>query len=301
MSSPGSLKSILRLFGQHFIAPERKRLAAEVSVLSARFSRMTAGKNVDKLEWASAARGFLEAADRERRDRDLDAGWKYVHEASRQMIDGLTDSDLAAAVLAKRQEAEAKLAGWRREAVRALLATPAQARSSKAAVKIETRTALRQATALLDEATDNTYFKMRVVRRQMAFLSFTLLVLTIAFVLILACTDAYTAMRGSRLATAVAGGGMILGGMAACLSGLISFAQSSPEQRIPAHLANVTITLLRPVIGGVSALAAMLFLDAGILNLSAGISMWVVAFAFGFSERLIVGALDNLGSRSKEK
>lgn len=301
MSSPGSLKSIPRLLGQHFIAPERKRLAAEVTVLSARLSRMTAGKDVGKLDWAAAARGFLEAADREWRGRDLDAGWKYVHEAARQMIGGLSDGELAAAVQVKRQEAETKLAGWRREAVRVLLAEPGQEPSGKAATKIDTRTALRQATALLDEATDNAYFKMRIVRRQMAFLSFTLLALCIGFVVILACADAYAPMRGGRLTTAVMGGGMILGGMAACLSGLISFAQSSPEQRIPAHLANVTITLVRPVIGGVSALAAMLFLDADILNFSSGISPWVVAFAFGFSERLIVGAVDNLGSRSKEK
>jgi hypothetical protein len=90
--------------------------------------------------------------------------------------------------------------------------------------------------------------------------------------------------------------GILFGGIGACLSGLISFASANSGQRVPERLANVTITSTRPLIGAASGLAAVLLIDSGLLPLArtSEAILVIAALAFGFSERLVVGALEKV-------
>jgi hypothetical protein len=90
----------------------------------------------------------------------------------------------------------------------------------------------------------------------------------------------------------------LLGSMGACVSALMSFSQPQ-TLRVPDRLMDFIITLVRPVIGGASALVSTFFFLSGIIhgekfNLA---FLFVVAFAFGFSERLVMRSVGGIEAK----
>jgi hypothetical protein len=75
---------------------------------------------------------------------------------------------------------------------------------------------------------------------------------------------------------------------------------SQPQTlRVPDRLMDFIITLVRPVIGGASALVSTFFFLSGIIhgekfNLA---FLFVVAFAFGFSERLVMRSVGGIEAK----
>jgi 8-oxo-dGTP pyrophosphatase MutT (NUDIX family) len=308
---------------QHLTAPERKRLAAALALARFRIGERVACATGPQPTWAEAALRLLDRAEQQQTTGDIDAGWKYLHEAERYAISSFSDAEVSAASLILAQEALTKLEGWRRTTVAALLGPlpPRSGPNAAAAVPSGShlapiarqgnesddhaglerrRVALTLATLLRDEHADNVYFKMRLLRRQMALLSGILLLLLVAVFLVLGLTGGLHPVQPSvALPAHVFFTGILFGGIGACLSGLISFASATPQQRVPERLANVTITATRPLIGAASGLAAVLLIDSGLLPLArtSEAILLIAALAFGFSERLVVGALEKVSPK----
>ena len=100
-------------------------------------------------------------------------------------------------------------------------------------------------------------------------------------------------------------GSFVIGGIGACVSALLSFSSLPQSVRIPDQIMNFVTTFVRPVVGGASGLASTLFLLSGAIHL-AGISLallYTVAFAFGFSERLVINSVNRVttGSNANTK
>jgi len=272
----------LKLFVQLFRSPERKRLRATIGALrlGARGGlQLETGVGATFLE-------LLEKADAEARAGDLDGGWKYFHEANRLWLTALPMANVEASIKTLATEAAAKLPSWRRAAIKDLLSGLSDKSSDE-----QRRAVLREALFVRDEHSNNVYFRNRLLRRQMAIAGGSLLALCAAFFgLLRLVVGPGEDLSASRLLTPeTLGLCMILGGMGACLSALITFASSSTEQKIPEHLANVFVTFSRPLIGAVSGLVAALLLASGAIDF--GKVALLTPFAFGFSERLVVGAL----------
>ncbi len=278
---------------QHFRAPERKRLYGDVESARSELTKMIADPAVATGAWSSEAKSLLDRASQETLSGDLDCGWRFLHEAQRQTLFGFDLDRLLAQKLALRSEAEEKLQGWRKIAVSKLLdGVPDDAPLERQ------RTAVREATRIRDEHSDNVYFRFRLLRRQMVVISGALFTLVILFLFALANEPGLgEALRTRELTMPMFWVAMLLGGMGACFSALLTFATSSTELRIPAHLAGVWITATRPLIGAVSGAVALLLLKSGLMNLPADATPWIAPFLFGFSERLVMGAI---GKAQKE-
>jgi hypothetical protein len=266
--------------------PERRRLRASIDVAYEQLKRLD-GRDDFPQALKDSARKLLNLADRAANQRgDLDMGWRYLHEAERLFVASWNETEREAARLALAKEAEAKLDGWRKDTVLALLTKDGAAPFAVLGDR------LVKALQIRDEHTDNVYFRNRLVRRQMGTILLSIVLLIIAFVWIISArTDKAAALRPAIAFVPVLAA-MALGGMGACLSALIGFASTSTECKIPEHLASVWITVTRPFIGAVSGLVALLVIAplAG-----EGPALWLaVAFAFGFSERLVIGALDKM-------
>jgi 8-oxo-dGTP diphosphatase len=269
-------------------APERLRLTSDVEVAKTQLS-LTLARATSAGEWSREAFLLLESAEAEARSGDLDNGWKYLHEAKRLELFGLDMETLSARKESLAREAASKLGGWRKEAVANLLAG---LDNLGATAPIEHwRTVLYEAQKTRDEHSDNVYFRNRLLRKQMMWISGVLCALVVLFIVLLASGAGSVDVTGKKLELGPMLVAMNLGAMAACLSALITFATSTTQLPLPTHLANVSITLTRPLIGAVSGAAALLLLKSGGVTMGAGATPWIAPFLFGFSERVVVGAL----------
>jgi hypothetical protein len=286
------------LVGRGLSAPERKRLATAVEAFRLRVrsaaTRMAARPNhLSSREDADAVKealAYIALAASAVERRDLDAGWKFLHEAERLELRWIDPVTLEARKTALASEAASKLLDWRKVAVAAIL----NGIGKDADYDVQ-RVALIEATKIRDEHNDNVYLRSRLMRLQMVVVSPVLLALIVGFVYTLVRMREMGGLGASfqkpELTVSSVLASMILGGIGACGSALLTFARSSPSQKIPDHLANVAVTATRPVIGIVSGLVAILMLKSGVLNVPINTVAWIVPFVFGFSERVVMGAL----------
>lgn len=277
---------VLRVpFWQVLRAPERKRLDAALGVFGAQLRTATLAASRGEA-WALATLELFARAEHEATAGDLDGGWQYLHEAQRHAIAGLSESAVASALLTVTREANSKLSGWRQAAVRDLFAqlddtSPLDLR----------RTVLSAALRIRDEHSDNVYYRHRLLRRQMTVVGLVLMLLGLGFFAVLHARPvvAVPFTNGQPLTLSSMLAALTMGGMGACFSALTTFATSTTEMSIPGHLANVAITVTRPLIGAVSGIVAVLLLHSGVVDF--GRFSLLVPFAFGFSERLVMGVL----------
>lgn len=259
----------MRLIVQGLRSPERKRLESDIEMSRARIDKTD--PRVTKL---------LDLATDEAGSGDLDNGWKFLHQAQRIVLEGSSDAVIDAVRVALREEAT-KVPEWRKSAVVKLL-------------DMKTKESTVKAVELAHEHSDNVYIRNRLMRRQMSIIFIVLACTLVALISALRWSPEVTA---SGMTAGAACRAVILGTLGACLSALLTFSSTSTEQNIPARLANVYITITRPLIGATSGLVGLLMLTSGVLNLPI-VSGWVVPFLFGFSERFLLGALQ--GSSGKE-
>jgi hypothetical protein len=275
---------MLEIMKNSIKAPERKRLAAEVDLTLRLWSTF---QKCDQARLAHA-RELLGKAESNAKSGDLDTGWKYLHEARCLSLFEIPEDQLDGRASSLQAEAEDKGSAWRRIAIGKLLEQFKQGSKGK-------RSCLAEAYRVSYEGFDNVYFKMRTLRRQMFVLGCCMLILIVAFIILFAVRDLWA----SKINEILSGG--LLGGIGACLSGLSSFAAARPDQRIPETLSNVSVTLTRPAIGIASGIIAILAIKANLIPLkvdsaAAAAVGDIVALAFGFSERLVIGTFEKVGS-----
>jgi hypothetical protein len=86
----------------------------------------------------------------------------------------------------------------------------------------------------------------------------------------------------------------LFGALGGSISGIISFSKISIKQgeELPVLVLSAWLTVIRPLVGAVSALVLFTFVLSGLVDLGAisPYSILAISFAAGFSERLIVGA-----------
>ena len=88
----------------------------------------------------------------------------------------------------------------------------------------------------------------------------------------------------------------VFGALGACLSAIQSLGRAGAGGRIPEHVASSIITITRPALGAAAALGVYAIAASGLLNISldeqeAHLTILALAFAAGFSERLVLSAV----------
>ena len=253
------------------------------------------------------------------RVRKLYVAWDCLHQFDRAILPLLTHAERAALWHSARAEAREKLAGWRDGAAEALIERGdaafalAQAPKPRRAGSIDTYLAA-QASGTVDDGTEtlcellqhlhtqsqNTYRKIEMVSAVLPWL-FAALLIVVVGVLWLAVNGALDVLALDPERSDVAGaaflgvlGGM-LGGVISMVLGLgkVDLAAKVPELR----LSRITL-LIRPLLGATAALPVALAANADFIQingLSASMTVFMLAIATGFSERLFMALIERVG------
>lgn len=245
---------------------------------------------VGDVAWLDAAERLMDAAHEALAlDHDPGTAWACYLAARREELASLNAEQVPIVAAALRHEASEKLSGWRSDAVVVALKTAEDQR-----VPLPGRiSALQQAVAVEDEESQDRYFRLRELRKQLQSMGWILGFAVVATFVALArgpspLTEPPDSTDFDTWLLVVLFG--ILGGS---FSAIRSITQERRQARIPEQLTRSAIAAFRPLLGGVAAVAAYAFLGAGLISLSPDAlgTVLAVAFASGFSERLIVSAV----------
>jgi 8-oxo-dGTP pyrophosphatase MutT (NUDIX family) len=272
-------------------SPSRGRLASSLSVyrteLDYLVKQTAAGTEAPRLAWAVAAYKLLEKAEQALAEGDVELGWQCFNTAQRMELFGLDRPALQARAQAVLREAADKLGSWRRQAIEDLLGQSGQPKPDLDAG------AVARASQLLHEHYSNVYRKLAIIRQQLGILAVVGLLAAITWAALgLPLAGNPTPAGDSRLVVSA----MLFGIMGASVSGIFSLAKGSDAARTPDQLVSFWITLARLAVGAMAALVAYAFLASGLLQIGSPAPglMLAVAFAAGFSERLVISAVETV-------
>ena len=283
--------------------PERGRLDGAIN--DALIDLSLAGRPAQEDDWRQGAGRHLAQAQRYLVDGNLQQGWCSLASANRYLILGEKDDERrrSAATKLLKEATSGKVLDWRAEAVIALISQNEGKTLDENVVKQPML--LVQALAIRDDQFETNYFKIALRQRHLIRVA-VLLVGCIAGTLGLSCWGVLPAPLNSfPLLLAV----VLFGAMGAALSVARSLLKTDVAARIPAQKLGAFVVWMRPVIGAAAALVACVLLNVPgfhIFNGNSGDPIVVLAVATisGFSERFIVGAIEDIakdkdGSGSK--
>lgn len=290
------IQGAFKVASTHAVLPKKKiykslnheRLDAAIGPFEVEIDGLVADKLAKKenpYPTAGYVKEMLRNAELSSAADQVELGWRYLLEAELLSLN-LRDSEyLRATAKITLDEAEEKLDSWRKNAVKHLLG------DEKAAPYTgEDVDRLVVARRVLQEHHSNTWMKNSTAQFQLQILAIVgFLVLTGSTLLL------STIMKDSRyfqlnFLTTVA----FIGACGGVISGIFSVARGSSKEKIPNQILNSWVTLLRPLVGAISALAVFLFLTSGMVHFGelSEYIIFAVAFASGFSERIIVSAVE---------
>lgn len=254
-------------------------------------------------DWAARSEALLEKVDEALERSDTELGWSCLKAASRYNLYGMGQRSpllLRSRANAVWREAEKKLSGWRQKTVIDLVCEDGKAEDDKKLVDELLVDNVVRATQIVDEHHDNVYQRLGILGKRLRNLTVVMGLVWLAWITI-APPASFTSTDQQDLLGTEPGSRdfwiaiSLLGLMGALLSIFLSIIASSGEFRIPVGLADNWITVARLGLAALTAIMAIILLFSGIINLGEiGRLTWVVALAAGFSERLVVRALEQL-------
>lgn len=227
---------------------------------------------------------------------DIDKGWKYLYAAQRMEILAMEQAQLRTKAIVLLNEAE-KMTGWRKDTVRALLGEV----ESGAVVNAEH---VLQASLIIDEHYMNQAYKDGLLRTHIVNLAL-LLLLQVAFLSVyfsqikgVFSSTTELALTDEWMFAAV----MFFGLMGGTVSAIISAPTTTKSTRVPEMAGTIRVTMLRILMGMVSALLIVMIVKSGIgaqlfnQEIFAKLEktnyfLLLAAFVAGFSERLVLRSI----------
>jgi hypothetical protein len=300
----GVLKNfIARVFG----SPDRLRLLAELRMFGAQLRVYQGGEGPGTL-FPCVALSFQKAlseADHGQRE----ASWRCLEEARRLTFFLMDADELRIARTVLKARGAKVLNGWRAAAFERLMDKSKEAPTS---------TLLYRAAILIADSQESRFHSINLAQRHTNTMSLILLSLSTLFLLFVSVVpelrqsissaqhilsvvpELGQSISSAQHSSVVLVGSFLLGGIGACVSALMSFSAMPQNVRIPDRIMNFVTTFVRPVVGAASGLASSLFLLSGAIHigdLSAAL-LFIVAFAFGFSERLVINTVNTVSANS---
>jgi ADP-ribose pyrophosphatase YjhB (NUDIX family) len=280
--------------------PRYERLQSEIKILKKELP-LRAEKSDGT--WPEIAERLLDMAESDMKQQNIDSAWKAVHAARRIMYNGFSEAELEAEKEVLLRESE-KLNEWRRAAIRNILA-----RENLPLGSLPASTLIRAA-ELRDDHYNNNYYKNRITRT-----TFYVLLAILAIVLMflfsflgsnspdMLITLDEAAGEREVLLIPMLWGVLLFGLLGGCISSIFHIRNSSTTTRIPEIVNNSFITITRVLVGGASAIVIFFFFESGFsdqflseINLrpDSAITYFILAFAAGFSERLLLRAISSI-------
>lgn len=275
---------------------ERERLGRAIGEIWSDFDdqiRRSKGKALED-PWAQCAVRSLLDAEQKQVCRNIEQGWVSASTAQRAILSNPENRKrLIRAAIALRREAE-KITGWRAKAISDLICEKGELRQDL----MDEPERVIDAIFLRDDYSQNNYFKISLRRRHLKQLFWIL------WIGILGCAIASYFGQLPKIYndTHVLGLVIVFGVLGACLSVSQGLLRAEVSAKIPDQQIGAFVTWMRPAIGAAAALVVIALLDANqtvkLFSFDAS-SIGVVgllAFAAGYSERFIVGAIENISA-----
>ncbi len=155
-----------------------RRLEAVLCILQTETDAQTAGQDTC---WQELSKQYLGKAGEALANHDAELGWRLFKAAAQARLYSATDlhSDATAILLEARDE-QKKLSAWRRKSIISLLSAD-DGKTVKDSFAAES---VVKAQRLLDEQTDNTYYKLAIVKERLQFLAWTSFIILVAWVVL---------------------------------------------------------------------------------------------------------------------
>ena len=234
--------------------------------------------------WAEKAREKLQCARTALDYCQVQVAWGYFYEAEKlsiHLIEG-KNVELRDRSLAIFDRAEEKLSGWRKNTVRHLIGK--EDPKGSWALKPDPLEIDQVCTALqqVQDHYCDRYTELDQAQLQLGVLTLVGLVLSISLLAF------FYYLPGELLVTAT-----LFGGLGGTTSGIITGAVGQSQKDIPDDVLKTWVTIIRPIVGAMAALAIVMFLQAGIVSFGTLTNslIFAVSFAAGFSERVLLGAV----------
>jgi len=237
-----------------------------------------------KEPWALATLNLLKRSEEDLAKGRRDEAWHCFLAAQRMELSALSEEERQYRRTLLLEESAAKLEGWRRRSIQRLLreATPSA-------------TLLTAAQRLRDEHFENEF-------RKMAHLWESFTAVSLVMVCLLAMIAGFNVWQPSVSPKEVSVAHLLLfGALGGAMSALRPLG-TRRRQRLPEVLNLTFVNLMRPILGTAGALAVHLFVAAGGVRfldapLTQGHAALALAFASGFSERLLLSAIASFVGR----
>jgi hypothetical protein len=298
---------LLRRWRKLFSSVSLQRLNNTIEIFEPELDALIKEKtpeNVNNPWYYNTSKKLLDKAKDASKEGDAELGWLCLKAADRFILYGLEDNERnneAKLILAEAADEEKGLTSWRRKSIMALLAEP----DGKLKPSLAPSTVAR-AKRTLDEHHDNDYHKYAILKvrlRLLTFISWIAIAIWIAWPPISPDVKSLAAsnlpgVSNNPLSPQWLWFAVILSGvLGAVFSGFSSsIATDRKRTRIKSELTTSTLTFARLSLAMVSAIAISIFLLSGVLKIpSPNLELLLaVAFASGFSERLLLRAVDSL-------
>lgn len=252
------------------------------------------GSKALETPWAQCAiRNLLDAEQKLAAGR-IEQGWVSVSAAQRAILSNPANPERAErAAISLRYEAE-KITGWRAKAIADLI-RPAKGDPAPDPVKQQQR--IVEAVSLRDDYYQNNYLKIALRRSHLARLA-RFLWTGILICFLASCFKALPSPYDNRQQVLLV---ILFGIIGACLSVSQGLLSTDVSAKIPAQQMGAFVVWMRPAIGAAAALLALALLNAKILTFDPAVPgiTYLFAFAAGYSERFIVGAIDRISPANK--
>lgn len=273
----------------------QERLAESKPAFRRELEKRVGSLEAQKEGWAGTAGALLDLADDAEKHGEFNQAWALFLAATRMEIFGLDESEVGQRRVVVLAEASEKLSSWRKNAIENLLNPTDKPRQTDLDAE---KNALHLATFIRDEALANRWRDIRSLGRRLAVLG-TVLAFTVAGILVLAWLrplglDGEHADAGVRMWVYVALFGS-LGGSLSALRSVTTAGQERRRTRNPEQVQAWYVTVVRPLVGAAAALGVFVVLAPDVTSTAA---MLGIAFAAGFSEALIVRAVESAGGRA---
>jgi len=294
-----------------------ERLVSALEVYSIKTSLLQdqlRSANLDPSQFGfDALSGLLEKSASGLKSADLELGWGAFNAAQRietqiyhqlmqqREFKAFAGGMFHAKAVSVYTEANQKLDGWRKVTINSLLG-----QNGKLKTRIELSDLL-QSEEILHEHHSNIYRRLKIIQRQFWWLAMMAVIALAGWVVFLIFQHQLWQNKIQVYDLSLTIQTVIFGVMGACVSGILTLANSSTRQKIPEKLLNAWVTFARPLVGAVSALAIVVFVLIGILEIgdkSPGLYL-AAAFTAGFSERLLIKTIESVvgkdGGAGKEQ
>jgi hypothetical protein len=239
----------------------------------------------------SLSNEILTLAEKEMHEMNFNEAWNYFNIANRIVLRQYPDGSdvLNIHAVALRKEADKKLSGWRKEAILSLLNS----------TKTITAESVMFAYVIRDDDSNNTYYRHALLKRQMAILAFVLALLTLPIFLYpnLVFPELADPPKIAQLLFPMA----LFGAIGSTLSGIINMSRN--KSRIPEQIGLFVLSLVRILLGSISAIIVYVLIHAGIIEfkLSSLFGILAISFIAGFSENLLMRSIESLTNTNSGK